>query len=314
MAVMTRVVEHPGAPVPADLPSVGLHLVPQPGAVPHGDGRRARRLRRPVGRVAAALGGLTYLQFLAPGLLAATVMQSAAFEATFPIIGGLNWQRTFHAMYATPLSPRDIALGNLAWIGDPARDDRRGLHDRHRRCSARRSRRWSLLGDPGRGPDRDGVRGADRGVLGDPADAGAVQRRSSGSGSRRCSCSPGTFFPIEIAAGSDPADRLAVAAVARGRALPRPGARHDRRRAARWRSSTSSSWWRSSSSGRGCGVPDDRAAAGRADDGRAAPRHRRRSRSAAAGRGAADRAEHVRLPPRLDRHRVGLLRAAVLPG
>ena len=64
----------------------------------------------------AALGGLTYLQFLAPGLLAATVMQAAAFEATFPIIGGLNWQRTFHAMYATPLSPRDIALGNLVWM------------------------------------------------------------------------------------------------------------------------------------------------------------------------------------------------------
>ena len=42
-------------------------------------------------------------------------MQSAAFEATFPIIGGLNWQRTFHAMYATPLSPRDIAYGNLLW-------------------------------------------------------------------------------------------------------------------------------------------------------------------------------------------------------
>ncbi len=64
----------------------------------------------------AALGGLSYLEFLAPGLLAATVMQSAAFEATFPIIGGLNWQRTFHAMYATPLSPRDIALGNLLWM------------------------------------------------------------------------------------------------------------------------------------------------------------------------------------------------------
>ncbi|HET9344195.1 MAG TPA: ABC transporter permease [Candidatus Limnocylindrales bacterium] len=63
----------------------------------------------------AALQGLTYLQFLAPGLLVATTMQSAAFEATFPIIGGLNWQRTFHAMYATPLSPRDIALGNLLW-------------------------------------------------------------------------------------------------------------------------------------------------------------------------------------------------------
>jgi lipooligosaccharide transport system permease protein len=44
------------------------------------------------------------------------VMQSAAFEAMFPIIGGLNWQRTFHAMYATPLSPRDIAFGNLVWM------------------------------------------------------------------------------------------------------------------------------------------------------------------------------------------------------
>jgi len=63
----------------------------------------------------AALGGYSYLQFLAPGLLVATSMQSAAFEATFPIIGGLNWQRTFHAMYATPLSPRDIAFGNLLW-------------------------------------------------------------------------------------------------------------------------------------------------------------------------------------------------------
>jgi len=63
----------------------------------------------------AALGGYSYLQFLAPGLLVATSMQSAAFEATFPIIGGLNWQRTFHAMYATPLSPRDIAYGNLLW-------------------------------------------------------------------------------------------------------------------------------------------------------------------------------------------------------
>jgi lipooligosaccharide transport system permease protein len=63
----------------------------------------------------AALGGVSYLQFLAPGLLVATTMQSAAFEATFPIIGGLNWQRTFHAMYATPLSPQDIALGNLLW-------------------------------------------------------------------------------------------------------------------------------------------------------------------------------------------------------
>ncbi|MEO8273085.1 MAG: ABC transporter permease [Chloroflexota bacterium] len=64
----------------------------------------------------AVLGGLTYLQFLAPGLLASTVMQSASFEATFPILGGLQWMRTFHAMYATPIPARDVALGNMAWI------------------------------------------------------------------------------------------------------------------------------------------------------------------------------------------------------
>jgi lipooligosaccharide transport system permease protein len=63
------------------------------------------------------LGGVSYLAFLAPGLLAATAMQTASFEATFPIMGGLVWNRVYHAMYATPLRPRDIALGNLAWIG-----------------------------------------------------------------------------------------------------------------------------------------------------------------------------------------------------
>jgi len=62
------------------------------------------------------IGGVSYLVFLAPGLLAATAMQSASFEATFPIMGGLIWTKIFHAMYATPISPRDIALGNLLWI------------------------------------------------------------------------------------------------------------------------------------------------------------------------------------------------------
>ena len=64
----------------------------------------------------AALAGVTYLQFLAPGLLASTVMQSGSFEATFPILGGLQWNKIFHAMFATPIKARDIALGNVAWI------------------------------------------------------------------------------------------------------------------------------------------------------------------------------------------------------
>src|SRR5215210_6698693 len=62
------------------------------------------------------LQGLTYLQFLAPGLLAASIMQAGSFEAAFPILGGLQWNKIFHAMFATPIRPRDVVLGNLAWI------------------------------------------------------------------------------------------------------------------------------------------------------------------------------------------------------
>ncbi len=64
----------------------------------------------------AVLHGLTYLQFLAPGLLAATVMQTGSFEASFPILGGLQWNKIFHAMFATPIQPSDIVFGNVIWI------------------------------------------------------------------------------------------------------------------------------------------------------------------------------------------------------
>lgn len=63
-----------------------------------------------------ALGGISYLAFLAPGLLAATAMQVASSEATFPIMNGLVWNKIYHAMHATPITPRDIAIGNLLWI------------------------------------------------------------------------------------------------------------------------------------------------------------------------------------------------------
>jgi lipooligosaccharide transport system permease protein len=63
----------------------------------------------------SATGGVPYLAFIAPGLLAATSMQTAAFEATFPIIAGFVWVRRYHAMYASPIGPREIALAQLAW-------------------------------------------------------------------------------------------------------------------------------------------------------------------------------------------------------
>jgi lipooligosaccharide transport system permease protein len=68
-----------------------------------------------IDRGAAALG-VPYLQFLAPGLLASTVMQTASFESTFPIMAGMVWIKRYHAMHSTPLTPGDIALGQLGWI------------------------------------------------------------------------------------------------------------------------------------------------------------------------------------------------------
>lgn len=64
----------------------------------------------------AALGGVTYAVFLAPGLLAAQGMQTAAGESTWSVMGGFVWDRTFHGMYATPISVGGIVAGHLAWI------------------------------------------------------------------------------------------------------------------------------------------------------------------------------------------------------
>jgi lipooligosaccharide transport system permease protein len=66
------------------------------------------------------LGGVPYLAFLAPGLLCSIVMQTSAFEATFPILGGFRWNRRYHAMHATQLTPTTIALGQVAWIATRA--------------------------------------------------------------------------------------------------------------------------------------------------------------------------------------------------
>jgi lipooligosaccharide transport system permease protein len=68
------------------------------------------------GANAAALAGVSYLAFLAPGLLAATAMQTAAGESTFPIMAGLVWIKSFHGMTATPIRPSDVVIGKLTYI------------------------------------------------------------------------------------------------------------------------------------------------------------------------------------------------------
>lgn len=60
-------------------------------------------------------GGVEYLSFFATGILASSAMQSGVFGATYPILSKIMWQRNYEAMLASPLSVRDIFLGELGW-------------------------------------------------------------------------------------------------------------------------------------------------------------------------------------------------------
>jgi lipooligosaccharide transport system permease protein len=60
--------------------------------------------------------GVDYLDFVAPGILAATAMTIASGEASWPVMGSFKWTRQYYAMLATPIGPRDIVLGHQLWM------------------------------------------------------------------------------------------------------------------------------------------------------------------------------------------------------
>lgn len=62
------------------------------------------------------LGGVTYLAFIAPGLLATTSLTTAVGESTYPVMGGFRWDRTYFSMSATPLEASDILLAHLLTV------------------------------------------------------------------------------------------------------------------------------------------------------------------------------------------------------
>lgn len=65
----------------------------------------------------SSLGGITYLVFLAPALLAAAAMQTAVMESAWPVMAAVKWLKTYDAMLASPLRVRDLLAGHLTWIG-----------------------------------------------------------------------------------------------------------------------------------------------------------------------------------------------------
>lgn len=69
-----------------------------------------------LGPHASVLSGVSYLSFVAPGVLGASAMQIGINEASYPVMSALRWQRSYLAMTATPLRVADVMYGHLAWI------------------------------------------------------------------------------------------------------------------------------------------------------------------------------------------------------
>jgi len=64
----------------------------------------------------AGLGGVSYLAFLTPGLLAAAAMQTAVGETTYPVFGSVKWNKTYQAAVSSPLRPSDVFHGHLLFV------------------------------------------------------------------------------------------------------------------------------------------------------------------------------------------------------
>lgn len=70
----------------------------------------------PAGAGGSLLGGVPYLTFVAPGLLAGSSMQIAVSESTWPVFGALRFDGIYPSMLASPIRVRDVLVGHLGFV------------------------------------------------------------------------------------------------------------------------------------------------------------------------------------------------------
>ena len=68
-----------------------------------------------LGHFIGDMAGMPYLTFLASGLVASSVMNTASFEGMYSVYTRMVPQQTYEAMLATPLEVDDIAAGEMLW-------------------------------------------------------------------------------------------------------------------------------------------------------------------------------------------------------
>jgi lipooligosaccharide transport system permease protein len=59
---------------------------------------------------------VSYLAYIAPGLLASTGFQVAINEATWPVMSAFQWTRIYQGMRDSPMTPPDILAGHMLYI------------------------------------------------------------------------------------------------------------------------------------------------------------------------------------------------------
>jgi len=64
----------------------------------------------------ASLGGVRYVVFVAPAVLAVQAMNSGINNATFPVFSAIHWNKIYIAARASMLRPADIYRGHLLFI------------------------------------------------------------------------------------------------------------------------------------------------------------------------------------------------------
>lgn len=65
-------------------------------------------------------GSVSYLKFIAPGLIAVAVMNYSFFETTYASFVRLHFQKTYEAILNTPLLIEDIIFGEILWAATKA--------------------------------------------------------------------------------------------------------------------------------------------------------------------------------------------------
>lgn len=66
-----------------------------------------------LGAYVQPMEGVPYLNYLAPGLIASSAMFATAYECTYGTFIRMEFQKTYHALIATPAGIDDVVMGDM---------------------------------------------------------------------------------------------------------------------------------------------------------------------------------------------------------